>query len=193
MATQILMFHDHPNRSRTNRALAEAAASLPGVNVSDMGSLYPAATPIDVDAEVARLLAADRLVIQFPVQWYSTPALLKRWQDEVLTRMYYVRPSEEGDRLKDLPVLVAATAGNVEGAYTAEGINLFPLTELLRPLQSTAHRCGWRWIEPFMLYRANKLTDDELAQAARAYTAYLTSADFSSAFCQRRATMASSC
>lgn len=31
----------------------------------------------DGEREAARLLAADRLVFQFPIQWYSTPALLK--------------------------------------------------------------------------------------------------------------------
>lgn len=172
MSTQILMFHDHSERSRANRALADTAATLPGVTVTDMGALYPGGE-VDVDVEVERLLAADRLVLQFPVQWYSTPPLLKRWQDQVLTRMYYIRPSEEGDRLKRLPVLVAATAGNVESAYSAKGINLFPLAELLRPLQATAHRCGWQWNEPFLLYRANKLSDDELAQATVAYSAHL--------------------
>ena len=173
MTTQILMFHDDPERSRANRTLAQTAAPLPGVSVTDMGALYPAGSEMDVDAEVMRLLSADRLVLQFPVQWYSTPPLLKRWQDQVLTRMYYVRASEEGDRLKGLPVLVAATAGNVENAYTAEGVNLFPLAELLRPLQATAHRCGWQWHEPFLLYRANKLSDDELASATRAYATRL--------------------
>ena len=175
MTTQVLMFHDDPERSRANRSLADMAAALPGVIVTDMGALYPAGREIDVDAEVARLLSADRLVLQFPVQWYSTPPLLKRWQDEVLTRMYYIRASEEGDRLKGLPVLVAATAGNVESAYTAEGVNLFPLSELLRPLHATAHRCGWQWHEPFLLYRANKIDDDELAQAGGRYAARLAS------------------
>lgn len=117
------------------------------------------------------MLAADRLVLQFPVQWYSTPPLLKRWEDQVLTRMYYIRASEEGDRLKGLPMMAAATAGNLESAYAADGINLFPLAELLRPLQATAYRCGWQWNEPFLLYRADKIDDDELAQARGRYAA----------------------
>lgn len=34
--------------------------------------------------EAARLLTADRIVLQFPVQWYSMPPQLKAWQDAVL-------------------------------------------------------------------------------------------------------------
>jgi putative NADPH-quinone reductase len=51
-------------------------------------------------------------VLQFPIQWYSTPPLLKTWQDTVLTRKFYIHPTEAGERLRDVPVMVAATAGN---------------------------------------------------------------------------------
>lgn len=173
MSTEILMFHDHPERSRTNRALADAAVAIADVVVTDMGALYATPDRIDLDAEVARLLRADRLVLQFPVQWYSTPVLLKGWQDAVLTRMFYINAADEGDRLKGLPVLVAATAGNVPEAYGPRGANGFPLAELLRPLEATARRCGWTWAEPFLLYRANKLNDAGRAQAAGSYVSRL--------------------
>jgi putative NADPH-quinone reductase len=174
MPTQILLFHPDLGKSQANRALAEAAGKLPDVKISDMAALYPDPRLIDVDAEVERLLAADRLILQFPVQWYSTPPLLKAWQDVVLTRMYYLRAEEEGDRLRGLPVLVAATAGNVPEAYGPDGVNLFPLADLLYPLRATAKRCFWRWTEPFLLYRANKLTDEERAAAGRDYAARVT-------------------
>lgn len=105
--TTILFFHDAPARSRANAALLDAVRELPHLDVADMGTLYPDGV-IDVDAEVERLLSANRIVLQFPVQWYSTPPLLKAWQDAVLTRIYYVNPKVEGDRLAGLPVTVAA-------------------------------------------------------------------------------------
>ncbi len=169
MTTQVLVFHPDYARSHANRALAEAAAQLAGVVVHDMGSLYPDPRSIDVDTEVERLFSAERLILQFPVQWYATTPLLKAWQDVVLTRMYYLRPEQEGERLRDLPVMVGATAGNTPEAYGPDGVNLFSLAELLRPLQSTASRCAWRWAEPFLVHRANKLSDEERAEAARSY------------------------
>ncbi len=74
--TLILMFHPDYRRSKANRALCEAAASLPDTEIVDMQAIYPDAG-IDVAAEVGRLLSADRIVLQFPLQWYSTPPLLK--------------------------------------------------------------------------------------------------------------------
>jgi putative NADPH-quinone reductase len=102
MAIQVLMFHDRSDQSQANRALTKATASLPDPNVVDIWALYPVPLALDLEVEVARLLAVDRLVLQFPVQWYSTPQLLKRWQHDVLTRMFYMHKGEEGDRLEDL-------------------------------------------------------------------------------------------
>ena len=170
--TLILLFHPDLSRSRANAALAGAAARLPGVEVADMYALYPDGQ-IDADREVARLLSADRIVLQFPIQWYSTPPLLKAWQDAVLTRMYYITYKTEGCLLEGKPLLVVATAGNVPEAYAPDGANKFTMAELLRPLEATAHRCSLPWQPPFLTYRADKLDDLSLHSAAKDYAAIL--------------------
>ena len=53
------------------------------------------------------LLGAERIVLQFPIQWYATPALLKNWIDAVLTRMYYVMAESEGDHLIGTPLMLS--------------------------------------------------------------------------------------
>lgn len=170
--TLILLFHPDLARSRTNVALAGAALRLPEVEVIDLYVLYPDGK-IDADQEVARLLSADRIVLQFPIQWYSTPPLLKAWQDAVLTRMYYMAYEAEGRLLEGRPLLVAATAGNVPEAYAPDGANKFTMDELLRPLEATAHRCGLPWQRPFLVYRAGGLEDLSLHSATRNYAATL--------------------
>lgn len=168
--TLILNFHPAPDDSRANRALASAAGGLPGVQVVEMQTLYPNGA-IDTDIEAARLLAVDRLILQFPVQWYSAPPLLKVWQNTLLTRMYYMAAETEGDRLVGMPVMVAATAGNTPAAYTPEGANGFPLEDLMLPLRATAHRCGWLWAPPFLVHEANRSTPATLAAEADRYVA----------------------
>ena len=37
----------------------------------------------DVQAEIDKLMAADFLILQFPLWWYSVPAMLKGWIDRV--------------------------------------------------------------------------------------------------------------
>ena len=170
--TLILLFHSGPNRSRANAALAAAARRLPGVEVADIHALYPDGR-IDIDREVARLLSADRIVFQFPIQWYSAPPVLKAWENAVLTRMYYLAYETEGRLLEGRPLLVAATAGNVPEAYGPGGANTFTMAELLRPLEATARRCGLLWQAPFLLFRADRLDDLALHGAARDYAALL--------------------
>jgi putative NADPH-quinone reductase len=166
--TLILLFHPHFEDSRANRALTDAARTVPGAEIVDMQALYPDGR-IDIDREVTRLLEADRIVFQFPVQWYSTPPLLKSWQDAVLTRMFYIAFETEGARLAGRALLVVATAGNVPEAYTPQGANLFPLRDLLKPLQATANRCGLAWAEPFLIYNSRKADDEALRAAGEHY------------------------
>jgi putative NADPH-quinone reductase len=170
--TTLLLFHPDFSKSKANRAFCDAVSSLPDLTIVDVYSLYPDGN-IDLDIEVNRLLDSDRLILQFPIQWYSTPPLLQMWQDTVLTRMFYIAFETEGNKLRGLPVLIGATAGNTKDAYSATGINLFPLPALLKPLHSTAHRCGWTWTEPFLIYEANKSTPDVLTEAGQQYADYI--------------------
>lgn len=174
--TLILLFHPDLSRSKANAALAAAAAGLPDTEVVDMQAVYPDGIDLsrDGEREAARLLAAPRIVLQFPIQWYSTPPLLKAWQDAVLTRMFYLAYEAEGRVLEGTPLMLAATAGNVQDAYRPGGRNMFEITTLFAPLRATAHRCGLRWSPPFVIHEADKLPPDALKAAAEAYVARLT-------------------
>ncbi|WP_176074391.1 NAD(P)H-dependent oxidoreductase [Brucella intermedia] len=169
--TLILLFHPDLARSRANATLAAAAAKLPGVEIVDMQAAYPQGIDFlkDSEREASRLLSADRIVLQFPVQWYSTPPLLKAWQDAVLTRMFYIAYEQEGRKFKGTPLLIAATAGNVPEAYREGGRNMFPIIELFAPLRATANRCGLGWAAPFVLYAADKISTEALEDAANRY------------------------
>lgn len=170
--TIILLFHPNIKLSKTNASMQAAIKKIDGIEVVDMQDLYPD-WKINVDVEVNRLLGAGRVIIQFPVQWYSFPPLLRLWQDLVLTRMFYVNYDNEGKILSGLPFIIAATAGNRPEAYTTEGVNLFPLDELLRPMHSMAHRCGLLWSNPFIAYKANQLSDSELESLAQQYVQHV--------------------
>ncbi|WP_295810825.1 NAD(P)H-dependent oxidoreductase [uncultured Nitratireductor sp.] len=174
--TLILLFHPDPSRSKANAALASAAARLPDIDVVDMQSVYPYGMDMvrDGEREAARLLAAPRIVLQFPVQWYSTPPLMKAWQDAVLTRMFYLAYEAEGRALEGTPLMLAATAGNVPEAYHPGGRNMFTIEALFAPLRATANRCGLRWSSPFIVYEADKLPPEALAAAADDYVLRLT-------------------
>lgn len=174
--TQILLFHPDIEQSKVNAALARAASGLHHIAIADMAALYPTGIEMkrDSEREAARLLGADRIVLQFPMQWYSTPALMKQWQDVVLTRMAYIYGDTEGAGLAGKPLMVAATMGAEEATYRPEGRNRFTVAELLAPLQASANRFAMNWRDPFLVYGADALRGDDLAEAGHAYTSALS-------------------
>src|SRR5688572_33193483 len=85
MPRRVLILFAHPvlERSRVNRRLVEAVTGLDDVTVHDLYETYPTLS-IDVRREQALLLEHDVVVAQHPFYWYSTPSVLKEWQDLVL-------------------------------------------------------------------------------------------------------------
>lgn len=186
--TLILLFHPDLSRSNANAGMAVSAAKLPDVEIVDMQSAYPDGIDMfrDGEKEAARLLAAARIVLQFPVQWYSTPPLLKAWQDAVLTRMFYINYETEGRVLEGTELMVAATAGNVPEAYRSGGRNMFEIEALFAPLRATANRCGLKWSPPFVVYEADKLPADALKAAAEGYADRLAAWIASTSTCEAK-------
>lgn len=174
--TLVLVFHRDLSHSKANAHLMQVAAALPGTEVIDMKARHPGETLdmfTDAAADAQLLLEAERIVLQFPIQWYATPALLKSWIDAVLTRMYYVFAEEEGDRLAGTPIMVVATAGNTPEAYTRGGANFYSMDEILTPLKATAHRCGLPWYDPFVVFQADRLDAAARDAVAARYRAHL--------------------
>ncbi len=134
MNTLVLVFHPHlHDGSRINRTLAETAAATPGVTVRDEYALYPD-FHIDAEAEQEALLAADRVVWQFPMYWYSSPALLKQWEDTTLRHGWAYGTG--GDKLHGKELMAAVSVGGSSDKYRHDGEFGVIVPELLRPLEA---------------------------------------------------------
>lgn len=158
MARVLVLFaHPAQRHSRINRAMAEAAQSVKDVTFVDLYARYPR-FKIDIDAEQAQLLEHDVIVLQFPIYWYSTPSILKEWQDLVLEFGFAYGPG--GDSLAGKWLLPVVSLGGAEGAYQESGHNRFPLPTLLSPLMATAHLCQMRYLPPLPLFAAHKARED---------------------------------
>ncbi len=155
MPRSILVLFAHPaqHRSEAHLLLARVARGVDGVTFADLYEEYPR-FDIDIDREQARLAAHDVLVFQHPVYWYSTPALLKEWQDLVLE--YGWAYGTGGTALRGKLFLCAVSAGGPVEAYDAQGYNRFPLRTLLSPLEQTAWLCGMTYLPPFALFAAHR-------------------------------------
>lgn len=144
----------------------EAASQIGSISVVDLYAKYPR-HDIDVDEEQARLLEHDAIVFQFPLYWYSTPSLLKEWQDLVLEHGFAY--GENGVALKDKLWLCAVTAGAAQSAYAVDGAQRFPLRQLLSPLEATANLCRMPFLAPYTLFGTLGVDDAERQAHVRGY------------------------
>src|SRR5688572_27972932 len=166
---RVLVLFAHPvlERSRVNRRLLEALRGLDNVTIRDLYELYPTLA-IDVKAEQAELLAHDVIVFQHPFYWYSSPAILKEWQDLVLEHGWAYGAG--GTHLKGKITLNAISTGGPESAYRKGGYNRFTVRELLTPWDQTAHLCGMRFLAPFAVHASLRVVgDDDLAKPRANY------------------------
>ncbi|MEZ5583516.1 MAG: NAD(P)H-dependent oxidoreductase [Candidatus Competibacteraceae bacterium] len=157
---RILVLFAHPSleRSEVNRPLAEATSRINGVTLIDLYAEYPTFA-IDVDREQARLCNHEVIIFMHPLYWYSTPAILKEWQDLVLEHGFAYGPG--GTALHGKIFLTALTAGGPEAAYCAAGYNHFTIRELLQPLEQTAILCGMVYLPPFALFSARTAVEEQ--------------------------------
>lgn len=108
-------------------------------------------------AEADKVLAADLLVLTFPVYWFSVPAMLKGWMDRVLLSGPFYSGREMYDRggMKGKKALALASLGGRPHMFGEEGLH-GPLGEgmLRHVLQGTLGVCGYDVLEPFFAYHA---------------------------------------
>ncbi len=158
-SNRILVLFAHPSleRSEVNRELLAASRDREGVTLVDLYAEYPTFR-IDIDREQQRLQDHDVVVFMFPLFWYSTPAILKEWQDLVLEHGFAY--GSGGEALHGKTFLCAITAGGSESAYREQGYNHYTIRELLRPLEQTAVLCGMRYLPPFALFGARTALDE---------------------------------
>ncbi|MEM9281765.1 MAG: NAD(P)H-dependent oxidoreductase [Verrucomicrobiota bacterium] len=152
-----LVFHPDLERSRVNRIWKEQLEASGKISTSrDLYAEYPD-FQIDVEREQKLLVEHDRIVFQFPFYWYSSPPLLKKWLDDVLT--YGFAYGSTGDQLKGKDLQIMTSAGGEERFYS--GFDLYAtIYELLKPFQLTANLCQMNYMLPVWMYRADRASEE---------------------------------
>jgi glutathione-regulated potassium-efflux system ancillary protein KefF len=166
----VIFAHPYPSRSRACAALVNAIRDLPDLEVRSLYDLYP---DFDVDraAEQAAVARAHLVVWLHPIFWYTTPALMKHWFDEVLVRGFAYGAG--GSMLKGKDALWATTAGGDDAAYSAEGRHKHPFDAFTPVVEQTARYCGMNWLPPFVVRGAHEVDAESLAASGRELRARL--------------------
>lgn len=163
---------DFPSLPREARLMVPAAS----------GATFAAdALTPDVKAEQDKLLWADILILQFPLWWFTMPAILKGWVDRVYSYGFAYGVGEHndmrwGDRygegtLAGKRAMLIVTAGGWEEHYSPRGIN-GPIEDLLFPINhGILYYPGYEVLPSFVVYKADRLGEadfDRVAEQLRA-------------------------
>ncbi|WP_338761313.1 NAD(P)H-dependent oxidoreductase [Massilia sp. METH4] len=139
----------------------------------------------DIAAEQRKLLWADTLIVQFPLWWFSMPAILKGWFERVYAYGFAYGVGEHSDRhwgdrygegrLAGKRAMLVTTAGGWETHYAGRGVN-GPIDDLLFPIQhGILYYPGFDVLPPFVVYRAGKMGEARYAGVREAFTQRLDS------------------
>jgi NAD(P)H dehydrogenase (quinone) len=136
----------------------------------------------DVAAEQRKLLAADLVILQFPLWWFGMPAIMKGWIDRVWAyglaygykgagnRYRYGEGGFQGRR-----AMLSVTTGGPELDYSPRGINS-PLDQLLFPItHGTLFFPGMDVLRTQAVYGAGRITTEGVESAKAAWRERLRS------------------
>ncbi|ACB95047.1 NAD(P)H-dependent oxidoreductase [Beijerinckia indica] len=123
----------------------------------------------DVRAEQEKLLWADVLILQFPLWWFTMPAILKGWVERVYASGFAYGVGEHSDKrwgdrygegkLAGKRAMLIVTAGGWEEHYSARGIN-GPIDDLLFPINhGILYYPGYDVLPPFVVYKVDRLDE----------------------------------
>jgi len=125
----------------------------------------------ELAAEMAKLLWADLLIFQFPLWWFSLPAILKGWVDRVFAMGFSYdlgRAYETGFFPKKKGMLVLTT-GAPAAAYTPQGKNGAIPDVLLHINRGMLHFIGLQVLPPFVAYAAARVPPEQRAEYLAAF------------------------
>jgi glutathione-regulated potassium-efflux system ancillary protein KefF len=158
--TLVIHAHPRPSQSLVIKAMQAVFEGDAHTETRNLYDLYPD-FDIHVSAEQQALARANLVVWLAPIHWYSVPALLKHWFDQVLAHGWAFGPG--GDALRGKTAWWVASAGGSMSDYASGGAHQRPFADFVAPIEQTARFCGMRWLPPHIEYGGHSHTGGQLA------------------------------
>uniref|UniRef100_UPI00358E81E3 ribosyldihydronicotinamide dehydrogenase [quinone]-like isoform X2 n=1 Tax=Myxine glutinosa TaxID=7769 RepID=UPI00358E81E3 len=110
----------------------------------------------DIVEEQKKLSAADLVIFQFPMYWFSMPAILKGWMDRVLTYGFaYTYPGfyeKAPFAAQKKKAVLSFTTGGPQTMYQPNGINGDMNVISWGMQHGILHFCGFQVLAPHIVY-----------------------------------------
>uniref|UniRef100_UPI00020B9EAA Ribosyldihydronicotinamide dehydrogenase [quinone] n=1 Tax=Homo sapiens TaxID=9606 RepID=UPI00020B9EAA len=117
----------------------------------------------DITDEQKKVREADLVIFQFPLYWFSVPAILKGWMDRVLCQgfAFDIPGFYDSGLLQGKLALLSVTTGGTAEMYTKTGVN-GDSRYFLWPLQhGTLHFCGFKVLAPQISFAPEIASEEE--------------------------------
>ena len=133
----------------------------------------------DIQTEIDKLKWCDVLIFNFPMYWFSVPAILKGWIDRVFVSGFCYGGKRFYDQggLKGKKGLLAFTLGGRQHMFGEDKIH-GEMQTMLRPLlRGSMAYVGLSVLPPFIGWHVPYITDEERQSLLKKYREYLTNLD----------------
>lgn len=133
----------------------------------------------DIQVEIDKLKWCDVLIFNFPMYWFSVPAILKGWIDRVFVSGFCYGGKRFYDQggLKGKKGLMAFTLGGREHMFGEDKIH-GDMSTMLRPLlRGSMAYVGLSVLPPFIGWHVPYITDEDRQILLKQYREYLTNLD----------------
>jgi NAD(P)H dehydrogenase (quinone) len=116
----------------------------------------------DIQLEIEKIIWADHIIFQFPLWWFSVPAILKGWFDRILVKGFSYDTGKTFSEafLKGKTSSLIVTTQSPESAYQLNGVHQTTIETFLHPIQQTLKFVGIKPILPFIFYGAFNIDND---------------------------------
>jgi NAD(P)H dehydrogenase (quinone) len=118
----------------------------------------------EVEVEIQNLEWCDLMIWQFPLWWFSVPAILKGWVDRVFAmgRVYGDGYIYETGRFQGKKAMLSLTVGGSKDHYLEDGLN-GDINAVLRPIQrGILQFTGFDVLAPHIVYAPVRQSDTVL-------------------------------
>lgn len=183
MKTLVIVSHPDISDSSSQKYLKDSFPQSGALTYHHLETIYPDGK-IDTKQEQHLLKEHDRIILQFPFYWYSSPAMLKQWLDDVLTEGFAYGP--RGTALKGKELGLVLIIGTAEKEYQVGGREGFTISALTTPYQAMAKKLQMTFLKPFLIYQFQYMNEQEKMRLLIGYQQYLSIHDFDSLHAKER-------
>ncbi|MGR3741876.1 NAD(P)H-dependent oxidoreductase [Companilactobacillus sp. DQM5] len=169
MKTLVIVSHPEIKESSTQSFLKASFPNNHNVTYHFIDEIF------DKEQDRQLLLENDRIVFQFPLYWYSAPANLKRWIDEVLDGDFAFSGNKP---LQDKEFALVISTGIAKKDFSAGSKEKYSISEMLKPFEMMANKLDMKYLAPFIIYQFEYLTDRQKQALVTDYQRYLMQEKF---------------